>query len=192
MPGEAEHAKGADGAFDAKRWLEKTTRVQVHWVNPDKMAVKKLTFDAANGSTFSFDIGGVLRGGELDRAEFYAEVKKYKDAADQGTLYRDFLAKCYRAYTLMPSRCDNFMWITWAPFRANDWSKLDEPTEISEAVLSRWKYNFGAEAEAEEGQINQATLQEVVLSDHQVKHLSMSDDHLAVLNEHETRKGGHP
>ena len=50
MSGEATHAKGADGARRAKAWLEATTRVNVHWVNPDPVAVEKLTFSWADGS----------------------------------------------------------------------------------------------------------------------------------------------
>lgn len=57
MPGESEHRKGAEGAQSAKRWLERTTRVSVPWVNPDPIAVKKLTFQTPSKSTFSYDIG---------------------------------------------------------------------------------------------------------------------------------------
>src|SRR5437899_735256 len=95
-PGEATHAVGRDGAIRAKQWLDATTRVDVTWINPD--AVEKLTFTWADGSTFSFDLGGTLRGGDWHGEEFFAEVKKYSAAQDQGQLYSEYLAKCYRAF----------------------------------------------------------------------------------------------
>ena len=96
---------GRDGAVRAKRWLERTTRVDVSWVNPDSVA--KLTFDWANGGSFSFDLGGKLRGGAFHGQEFFAEVKEYNSVGDQPRLYDEYLAKCYRAYVVLPARCDH-------------------------------------------------------------------------------------
>lgn len=196
MPGETEHAKGKEGTDSAKRWLERTTRAQVQWVQPDEMAVRKLTFKKANGSSFSFDIGGLLRGGELSNAEFLGEVKKYKDASDQPDLYKEFLAKCYRAYDVLPERCDRFIWITWAPFSATTWSKLDDPDRIKNAVLEHWEYNFETTDERDSAVIDDSLLGEVsnriwrvVLSDNQIKHLSMSDEYRAVIAKHEVERG---
>ncbi|WP_328393713.1 hypothetical protein [Nocardia sp. NBC_00416] len=192
MAGETEHAKGADGTWLAKRWLERTTRAQVRWEQPDPIAVRKLTFERPGGK-FSFDIGGSLVGGEVDSQDFFAEVKKYKDAQDQPTLFREFLAKCYRAYEQRPERCDNFMWITWAPFNSTDWSKLDKPEKVQSSVREKWKYNFISEDEAMKAELDGYTIKEVadriwilVLSDRQVYHLSMSDDHLSVITRYET------
>lgn len=197
MPGESEHLKGADGAQRAKRWLELTTRVNVHWVNPDPIAVKKLSFSMPNGSSFSYDIGGVMRGGDLESSEFFAEVKKYKDAADQPTMYDEFLAKSYRAYSIRPERCDNFMWITWAPFSATSWSKHTSIEKIKAATEKYPKYNFLAEDEKYEILINDDTVKAVserlwiiVLSDKQVENLSMSDSDLGIIRMHESGNGG--
>jgi hypothetical protein len=65
----------------------------VWWVNPDPVAVPKLTFQWTDGGTFSFDLGGVLEGGELAGHEFLAEAKMYANAGDQNALYDEYLAK---------------------------------------------------------------------------------------------------
>jgi hypothetical protein len=52
----------------------------VQWVNPEPVAVKKLTFSWADNTTFSFDLAGILRGEEVEGQEFFAECKKYQDA----------------------------------------------------------------------------------------------------------------
>src|SRR4051794_36719201 len=82
-------------------------------INPD--AVDKLTFPWSDGRTFSFDLGGVLRGADIHGQEFLAEIKNYSAASDQGNLYTEYLAKCYRAFQEMPARCDHFMWLTRHP-----------------------------------------------------------------------------
>jgi len=138
MTGEETQEKGRKGAHRAKEWLEATTRVSVHWVNPEPYSVAKLSFTWANGAPdFSFDLGGVLMGDELAGQEFLAEVKFYPiaGASDQGTLYREYLAKCYRAFVTRPDRCNNFMWITWAPFLVTKWTELCSPKEVKSAVI---------------------------------------------------------
>jgi hypothetical protein len=59
--GEQPHAQGADGARRAKLWLDSATRASVWWVDPDLVAVPKLTFKWADDATFSFDLCGVGR-----------------------------------------------------------------------------------------------------------------------------------
>ncbi len=137
MAGETRHQSGFDGARRAKEWLEATTRVQVPWVVPEPYAVCKLTFHWADtdSTTFSYDLGGRLIGEDLEGQEFLAEVKNYKGASDQAELYVEYLAKCYRAYQERPDRCDNFMWITWAPFSVTKWQKLCSCDEVLEAVV---------------------------------------------------------
>ena len=130
--GEAIHAIGVDGADRAKRWLEGTTRVLHVWVNPED--ANKLTFSWATGGQFSFDLGGTLQGGELNNKNFYAEVKRYASAGNQGTEYRNYLAKCYLALQQRPEMCDHFMWITWAPFSIKKWPTLMSANYIAESV----------------------------------------------------------
>jgi hypothetical protein len=134
MQGEALHEAGRDGALRAKRWLERTTRVDVTWVNPDALA--KLTFPWQSGGTFSFDLGGRLRGGDLNGQEFFAEVKRYYTVGDQAGLYDEYLAKCYTAYSSLPSRCDHFFWLTWHPFSQSKWNDLCKEVEVRKAVLN--------------------------------------------------------
>ena len=151
MSGEELHDKGREGARRAKEWLEATTRVNVYWVNPEPHAVRKLTFSWADDSTeFSFDLGGVLMGDELQGEEFLAEVKFYPaGAGDQGTLYRTYLAKCYRAYVTRPERCDNFMWVTWAPFSVTKWADLCSSKEVEGAVLECREHSLAVADEEE-------------------------------------------
>lgn len=199
MSGEALHEKGREGARRAKEWLDATTRADVRWVNPDRVAVPKLTFEWADGSgPYSFDIGGLLLGGDKNNEEFLGEVKNYVDASDQGSLYTEYLAKCYRAFTTRPDRCDNFIWVTWAPFKSNSWSALCTPGEISKAVLKHRKKALNLEAETEAQEVLdglQNVLQVIadrlwllVLSEKQEKHLVLSKEHLGVVRSHMATK----
>jgi hypothetical protein len=141
MTGEETQEAGRVGARRAKLWLEATTRARAPWVNP--IGAKKLTFPWANGGTFSFDIGGQLRGEDLDGQEFLAESKYYKKAYDQGALYRQYLAKCYRAFSLMPTRCDIFMWITWSPFMVTRWDEIRDPEFVQECAQAHGERILG-------------------------------------------------
>jgi hypothetical protein len=133
--GEEQHAAGQDGARRAKRWLEATTRADVHWVNPDPIALKKLTFKWIDGSPFSYDLAGLFLRGQIEGQEFFAESKKNKNAQDQNKLYNEYLAKCYVALGDQPARCDNFMWITWSAFATTTWDKLCTSERVRSAVL---------------------------------------------------------
>jgi hypothetical protein len=113
--------------------LERTTRADAPWVNPDQE--EKLTHFWADGTPFSFDLGGLLRGGKFDGQEFVAEIKNYTTAGDQGTSYPEYLAKCYRAFTSAPSRLDHFMWLTWHPFSLGAWASLCESQTVQGAVV---------------------------------------------------------
>ena len=199
MSGEQLHEKGREGARRAKEWLDATTRADVRWVNPDPVAVPKLTFDWADDSKpFSFDIGGILLGGEKENEEFLAEVKNYADASDQGTLYSEYLAKCYRAYVTRPDRCDNFIWITWAPFRSSSWSALCVPDEVLSAVVKHRAKTLNVESQEDARDAlasQQATINAVAdrlwildLSEKQEKHLVLSKEHLGVVRNHMTLK----
>lgn len=79
VSGEQLHERGREGASRAKEWLEATTRVNAHWVNPHEYAVPKLSFPWADATAkkFSFDLGGVLLGGDLHSQMFLAESKLY-------------------------------------------------------------------------------------------------------------------
>lgn len=66
--------------------------------------------------------------------EFFAEVKNYAVVGDQPGEYEEYLAKCYRAYSLMPARCDHFMWLTWHPFSQSKWPQLCSVESVTAAV----------------------------------------------------------
>jgi hypothetical protein len=157
--------------------------VDVTWVNPD--AVAKLTFTWATGTSFSFDLGGKLRGGGLQGQEFFAEVKKYSGVGDQPTLYEEYLAKCYRAYSLLPSRCDHFFWLTWHPFSQTKWNALCSDGKVLDAVLKQREKSLGeADLEAAKALVDSNTCASVadrlwliVLSDKQ-EDLVVEDQHL--------------
>lgn len=194
MPGEALHQQGADGANRAKLWLESTTRADARWVNPHPIALQRLTFNWCDGSSYSFDLGGVLRGDEVDGEEFLAEVKAYKDASDQGALYEEYLAKCFRAYRLRPERCAHFLWITWAPFRSTYWSTLNDAENIRKAVAKHCDKALGEEGvtweevpEAEAENISQR-LWIIVLSEKQERVLRLTPEHMSLVEAHITRQ----
>ncbi|MEO3763904.1 hypothetical protein [Streptomyces sp. B8F3] len=137
MPGEEAHLVGAEAVRRAKQWLEGTMRVSQSYPNTEGVWASKLTlcWPHGNRKQFSFDLGGVMRGGEWHGEMFCAEVKWRKNASDQGTEYKSFLAKCYVALSQEYMLGDHFMWISWAPFRANDWDQLTTPEVIREAVF---------------------------------------------------------
>lgn len=199
MSGEEEHEKGREGARRAKEWLEATTRVNACWVNPDKLAVGKLTFSWAAGTRkpFSYDLGGLLRRGELEGQNFYAEVKSYTNASNhQAAEYMEYLAKSYCAYLASPQYCDSFMWITWHPFSQNRWSSLCSPETVLEAVLKHRLDTVGVPDEDEARKLvnNDACaavaerLWLIVLSDRQEK-LTVSAEHRGLIERHDTMKG---
>lgn len=179
--------------------MEATTRVNAQWVNPDRFATPKLTFSWADeaATTFSFDLGGILLGGELTGQEFLAEIKFYGGPADQGNHYMSYLAKCYRALAARPDRCDNFMWVTWSPFSIKRWKDLCSASEVEAAVLKHGSCALGAEDEDAARRLLDrdccAAVSEklwlIVLSERQEK-LVVSTEHRAVIRADDVRKGG--
>jgi alkylated DNA nucleotide flippase Atl1 len=91
--GEALHRAGEDGVARAKNWLERTGRVDACWTSYDNKAM--LTVKRPGGGGRSFDLGGVIMGGDLDGHVFYAEVKKYAEVGGQAEMYKAYLANCY-------------------------------------------------------------------------------------------------
>lgn len=193
MSGEQAHDKGRDGALRAKRWLEATTRANVPWVNPDPVAVPKLTFPWADPGLepFSFDIGGTLIGGGVANQEFLAESKNYANAGGQNNMYNEYLAKCYVARQARPDRCDNFMWITWAAFGTTVWSDLMSPDRVRKAVLHECRRALAVDPADAEMKIDDALCADVasrlwviVLSERQEKHLVLSAEHQGLIRKH--------
>lgn len=196
MAGEGEQQKGRRGALLAKRWLERTTRVNVSWVNPDGVAERKLRMKKAHytgvNSVFSFDLGGTLRGGELEGHEFLAECKNYEKASDLGTHYRSFLAHCYRAVAIEHPMADQFFWIAFAPHGTTKWDRMTSPEEVKEAVLHKETRDVNflpsedpeAEYSDEIGRLVSERLWLLILSTKQIDHLTLSKEHHAVIEAH--------
>lgn len=192
--GESLHEVGREGARRAKQWLESTSRVDACWVNPDKGAVEKLTFEwPQGGQSFSFDLGGKLRYGDFDGKLFYAEVKKYSKSLDLGKHYTDFLAKCYVAYQGAPRFADNFMWVSWAPHAATSWDQLTTQAKVHESVAANASRIFPSGADVD-ALIDDATCAAVaerlwilILSDKQ-EDLVPAVEHLGLIHNHEMLK----
>lgn len=199
MSGEETQEKGREGARRAKEWLESTTRVNACWVNPDRFAVGKLSFPWAGSDRqpFSYDLGGLLRRGDLEGQSFYAEVKNYRNASNhQADEYVEYLAKSYCAYIARPAFCDSFMWITWHPFSSTKWSQLCSADFVFDAVVKHRQDTLGVSDEGEAKiKVDRATCEAVaarlwliVLSDKQEK-LTVSPEHRGLIEQHETARG---
>ncbi|TKA11779.1 hypothetical protein [Actinacidiphila oryziradicis] len=145
--GEDAHLKGFSGARRAKMWLEGTMRISGAYANTDSAScARRLTLAWPHGGqTFSFDLGGAMRGAPYRGDMFCAEVKNYQHASDQGTQFDEFVAKCYIACQTGHLLSDHLMWITWAPFRANSWAQLDSPKHVESAVLQHRDRVFGTD-----------------------------------------------
>ena len=158
---------------------------------PSEVAERQLTFKWHDGTTFALDIGGIMLGGEKSGETFVGEVKNYKNASDLSTHYDSFLAKCYLALKEAPRSCNNFLWISWAPHRANTWDAQTSPETIKTALIKHKQKVFGVstkeQADAAIGRDESiitdlsSRLMPLVISDQQIDHLSMSVEHLGVL-----------
>lgn len=138
MAGELGPDRGREGLHRAKQWLDLTTRVDRSWAYDDHPLAEMVHFEwpyaEGQAKPFSFDLGGNFRGQPLDGQSFLAESKKYAYESDLPDHFRDFLAKCYIALTQRPSRCDHFLWISWAPFRAQQWHKHATKDNVLKAL----------------------------------------------------------
>lgn len=188
LSGEDRQQIGADGVRAARLWLEATCRARVEWDNPT-LCKEKLQYRKASASAgsmdpndyFSFDIGGQLVGGDMTGKLFLAEIKNHKRMS--GTPFREFLAKCYRTYEEIPNFADQFLWISWAPFLANEWDRITTEEFIEESVT----YNeftrsiaLGSEANSNPETLKKVSerLVVVILSDEQIERLCLNREEL--------------
>lgn len=185
MAGEVTQEKGRDGVRRAKEWLERTGRVDVFWTVYE--APEMLTVQRADGRKRSFDMGGVIRGGDLANHPFYAEVKKYSTEGDQPTKYGDYLAMCYCLFAAERQKPLEFMWITWHPFSMKKWMRLCTAQEVIDQVAQRKDLWLGADVDVDEDICSDLAerLWLIVLSDQQER-LSMSLEMLAALRQQAT------
>ncbi len=180
VAGEEAQEIGREGVRRAKEWLERTGRVDVYWTVYEQPAM--LTVKPPGGGDKSFDMGGVIRGGDLNGNQFYAEVKKYSTEGKQPKMYGDYLANCYCRLLDDPAKPYEFMWITWHPFSQTKWAKLCGWTEVQEAVQARKDEWLGSANEVDEAhcKLTASRLWLIVLSDQQER-LGMSDEMLGEL-----------
>jgi hypothetical protein len=196
--GEDLHKIGEEGALRAKRWLDATTRVKSSWINTDPGAAMKVRFDwPATNTTFSFDLGGVLRGEEFENQMFLAECKKYTVVGNQPSHYREYLAKCYVARDQNKAITDHFMWITWHPFLVESWRNLCSAEEVRKSVVSQRHRVFGANFQEQDAfsATDDKLCQDVaerlwllVLSDRQ-EGLVITDRHRGLIISHDVERG---
>lgn len=196
IQGEAAQAKGADGARRAKRWLESTTRVNAQWVNPDKAAVGKLTFDWPHGGhTFSFDLGGIMKYGEFEGQMFFAESKNYDAPSDLASHYDQFLAQCYVAFQEREAYCDHFIWIAWSPHSITRWPELRSEDAVRDGVIKHRLRVFDEENKADAAAMIDADtvtavaerLWLIILSEKQER-LVISAEHRGIIDKYEAEK----
>jgi hypothetical protein len=112
--------------------------------------------------------------------QFYGEVKKVTSEAGQGTQYREYLAKCYRA-SKVHDQPYHFMWITWHPFNVGIWQQLCEFSSVKAAVKAS-KEEYCGDGDIDDTLCGQLAtrLWLIVLSDRQ-ETLTMSDEMLGTL-----------
>lgn len=149
MAGEDSQLTGQIGLHDAKRWLDKSTRVAKAWTHEDIGLKELLEFDWPHANTFSFDLGGQFRGEKLEGQYFLAEVKKYRNESNLPQHYKSFLAKCYVAFIKKPQLCNHFLWISWSPFKARQWDRHTTAEAVKEAVIEERKRIFDTDDQKE-------------------------------------------
>ena len=92
-------------------------RVSASWSVHEEYGWAKLKFPWPNGGKgFSYDLGGILHGGDLDKQKFLVECRKYS-SDNQGSAFDKFLAQSYVMQKAYPFMANQIMWITWHPFR---------------------------------------------------------------------------
>jgi hypothetical protein len=149
MPGESMHVVGEDGVRRAKKWLEATTRVSQSWTVYDDVPVQRLQYPWPHGDqSFSYDLGGLLWGGEFHQHGFLAESKKYSHD-NQGAPFDKFLAQSYVTLRDSPALAQHFMWITWNPFRISTWKTLSDAESVVRALVAHGKQVFDLTDEAD-------------------------------------------
>jgi hypothetical protein len=146
------------------------------------------------GVNFSYDIGGLLLGGEYGGEQFLAECKNYNRAYNQNEMYNEYLAKNYVALQTQPSRCDHFMWITWSAFATTTWDALCRPSRVRDAVLTESERALGVPRAEALAKIDIDLCEDVasklwliVLSEKQENHLVLSPEHQGLIRGYVTQ-----
>ena len=173
--GETAHVTGHEGVYLAKDWLEKTGRVKAAWTVYEQPEQLKVPIPSALER--SFDLGGLIDGGDLNGHEFYAEIKHVNSVGSQPNQYSEYLANCYCMVAHDPGRLRQFFWVTWHPFSQTDWTNLTSVEMVSREVerhKSEW-HNTGFTVDQEICTKVSHSLWIIVLSKKQ-ESLVMSDE----------------
>lgn len=195
-PGEAIQKLGEEGARRARLWLDATTRVRASWSVYDEFGVDRLKFPwPFGGKGFSYDLGGIFYGGDLDQQSFVVECKKYSNP-NQGGHFDKFLAQSYVLLKTYPFMADRFLWITWHPFRITTWNDLAAKQQVEDALISEGKRVFDTvDADIVRGMIDYDIVADlaqriwvIVLSDQQ-EGLVISNEDRALVTADRTRRG---
>jgi hypothetical protein len=130
---------GREGVKRVKRLLEGTMRFQLPYdayKNRERVVLPMLV----EGQRKFYDLKGVCldEGGQVG-AEIYIESKAVSDAGQQGTEFKDFLARAYSA--TMRIKGDNgldpkheFMWATTCPWKGSGFRRVATRAELLDAV----------------------------------------------------------
>lgn len=185
--GEDSSDKGHVGLRLARLWLDRSTRCEKIFTSRDRALRDLLAFHWPNSKRpFSFDLGGQFRGDTLDGQSFLAEVKNYDKERDLPDHFRAFLAKCYVALDVRPTACDNFLWISWAPFQAQQWDKHTTHANVVKALLHKANLNlvFGVDGIDEAAEMIDHERANLVANRVWLLTLSHRQDDFHLLDEH--------
>jgi hypothetical protein len=113
-----------------------------------------------------------------------------------GGHYDDFLAKSYLVWRDHSRWVNQFMFLTWHPFRIRTWTKLCDADAVAKACIANRGRLFGEEDEGKaKGHVDIALTSElaerlwlVVLSEKQ-EQLLISDEDRALIVESRVKKG---
>lgn len=139
-----------------------------------------------------------MRGGELEGQDFLAEVKNYKNSSNLPGHFRDFLAHCYRAMIVQHLMADNFFWIAFSPHTASKWDQLANADAVKAAVLDTETrgINFTPEQDPQEEFLEEVAKEVsnriwmIVLSEKQIKHLTLLEEHHRIIEGHIVQSAG--
>lgn len=193
--GERHQRKGKEGLEEAKLWLESTTRFVVPFTAWGKAATLQYVEVPQYGrDPESFDLFGQHLEEDLTpRAEFYAEVKRYRSASDQRQQYREFLTRCYSAtiawQKMGAPRTPEFLWITWHPFGTiSEYGTLTEVAALKDACD---KLPERVKSEDYDANIAQELAQRLwlLIVSPRLDEMRMSKEFLGLIRAHATEEG---
>jgi hypothetical protein len=188
MVAESTQDQGRVGAMRAKRWLEATTRVQIHWDAYTAEALCEVKLP--DGASKHFDLVGVIGGPPPQ--PLYVESKHCYSVSQQPAQYKEYLANCYLGTAAAGVEKNfQFMWVTWHPFSQGDWRHLCGPEDVStskgikalnktvgmmKSAVSASPHRGSHTFDPDLARVVAQRLWIVLLNDRQEQHLTLSDE----------------